>query len=262
MKFRSFVLLALLSIYCFSVAFAQTPEDTYIWETNPNTAHGSSTKIIVDQQNQGTRTYGLLKFNGLAIGGGQTLFSAALRIKTVNGSPGTISTYRMIDAWSDSSTWSQLNNGRPSHASAPSFRFQDPPENMVLEFNVYNDVKGWLSNPDTNQGWIFINDSTNGWDFASAESSDPPELVLVTRPTRLEIEKVLADSNFNSDTSGFTYIDDPFFVRQNTHKRLSFFGCISFLTFWLSTTILEYQESGLRVWRKHHRPARSHSWWG
>lgn len=198
----------------FSATSAQTPEDTFIWRGNPDTSYGSLTTITVDQNDDGTPTRGLIKFNGLSISGGESLFSATLRINSVGSSPGTISAYRMIDSWSDSSTWNQLSNGNPSRESTASFTIPSPASGTVLEFDVTADVQSWLSSPTTNQGWIFINDSTNGWDFTSAESTNPPDLVLITQATGGETETVLLNADFSSGTNGFTYVDDPFFVRK------------------------------------------------
>lgn len=202
-------------------AFAQTPVDTLIWASNPNTSYGSATTITVDQDDGGNPTRGLVKFNGLSIDAGQALVSATLRINSINPTGGTISAYRMIDPWNESSTWNFLSNGNPSRESTASFTIPSPSSGVVLQLDVTSDVQGWLMAPSTNQGWIFINSSTDGWDFSSAESSNPPELVLATQASGGETETVIVNADFNSGTNEFTYRDDPFFVSSN-HAAVSF----------------------------------------
>ena len=196
-----------------------TAEDTFIWQLNPNTSYGGVTSITVDQNDGGAPTRGLIKFSNLNLGANEQLESATLRINSINPTPGTVSVYRMIDSWTDTSTWSQLNNGNPARENVASFTIPSPPGSGVLEINVTSDVEGWLADSSTNQGWIFISDSTDGWDFNSAESNNPPELVLQTSTNLPETETVIINANFNSGNDGFTYRDDPFFVRYMTCVR-------------------------------------------
>lgn len=223
MKFVFAVSALLVSTCCFYRVAAQTPEDTFIWALNPNTSYGSSLSITVDQSDGGEPTRGLVKFNSLSIPVGHVLVSATLRINSINASPGAVSAYRMIAPWNDSSTWNQLNNGNPNRESNPSFTIPSPSSGSYFEFDVTNDVQGWLLSPSSNQGWIFINDSNDGWDFSAAESGNPPELILVTQGSG-ETETVIVNAKFDSGTDGFTYQDDPFFVCEICVSAKHFFA--------------------------------------
>ncbi|KAL7559355.1 hypothetical protein ACA910_009361 [Epithemia clementina (nom. ined.)] len=165
-----------------SQVVAQTPVDTEIRSANPNTSYGTASSITVDASDGGGQTYGLLKFTSLSIGTGQTLTSATLKVNSINYSPGAVRAYRVNEAWSGSSTWNSLGApGGLARSTTSSFSASSLPSSGILSFDVTADVQYWLNNPSNNQGWVFINDSTDGWDFSSAETANPPQLVLVTQ---------------------------------------------------------------------------------
>ncbi|MEO1350363.1 MAG: glycerophosphodiester phosphodiesterase family protein [Cyanobacteria bacterium J06635_15] len=161
--------------------------DNNILAGDPDTPGGDVVDITVDLDDGGTPTQALLQFNDLAgVPDGATLESAFLTVYTNSDSDGTVSAFRMLQAWDDSSTWNSFGgDGVQSDdleaSSVASFTIPQPADETLLNIDVTEDLEFWLANPDQNFGWAFTNDSGDGWDFWSSEFEDPalvPQLTL------------------------------------------------------------------------------------
>ncbi|MEO0986308.1 MAG: glycerophosphodiester phosphodiesterase family protein, partial [Cyanobacteria bacterium J06639_14] len=160
--------------------------DNNIFAEFPDTPGGDVTDISVDLDDGGFPTQALLQFNDIALPEGVTLESASLTVFTNSASGGTVSAFRMLEAWDDGSTWNSFGGDGVQAdgieaSSETSFTIPQPTDETLLTIDVTEDLEFWLANPDQNFGWVFTNDSGDGWDFNSSESGDPalvPQLTL------------------------------------------------------------------------------------
>ena len=160
--------------------------DNNILAGAPDTPGGDETDITVDLDDDGFPTQALLQFNDFSLPEGLTLESASLTVFTNSSSGGTVSAFRMLEAWDDSSTWNSFGGDGVQAdgveaASETSFTIPQPVDDTLLTIDVTEDIAFWLANPDQNFGWVFTNDSGDGWDFNSSESDNPalvPQLTL------------------------------------------------------------------------------------
>ena len=170
-----------------NVSFSNTQVLTNAIDNNirgdaPDTPGGSVVDITVDLSDGGFPTQGLLQFSDITIPEGATLESATLSVYTNSSSGGTVSAFRMLQAWDDSSTWNSFGGDGvqadgTEASSETSFTIPQPVDETLLNLDVTADVEFWLDNPDQNFGWAFTNDSGDGWDFWSSEFTDNPTLV-------------------------------------------------------------------------------------
>ena len=172
--------------------------DNNILAAAPDVAGGDVVDITVDLNDGGAPTQGLLRFDDITLPEGTTLESATLQVFTNSASGGTVSAFRMIQAWDDNSTWNTFGgNGVDADdveaASTTSFTIPQPTDETLLQLDVTSDVAFWLANPDQNQGWVFQNDSGDGWDFWSSEFDNAdlvPQLILNVRTAEGELNEL------------------------------------------------------------------------
>ena len=160
--------------------------DTYIDSTDPTTPHGSDTGMVVS--GAATRQ-GLIRFDQLFGGtpgqvpAGATILSAKLRMATTASySTDTISIYRMLSDWNDSSTWASLGGGiNTDNVAALSAADFSLIPNQVGEFGIFDvtaSVQAWADGAP-NFGWLLQDASGgDGWLAASCEA-DAADLPLL-----------------------------------------------------------------------------------
>lgn len=157
--------------------------DTQISEGQPDLAYGDSRVISVDKSDAiAGKSQALLKFPYLAIPPGAYVQSAELAFYTINNSGGTLNAYRMIQEWTEQSTWNTfgnygVNTDDVEARSTRSFAHIPSTNNAYFYVDVSNDISAWL-NGESNQGWVLTIDSSDGWDFDSAETSRGPKLSI------------------------------------------------------------------------------------
>lgn len=86
--------------------------DTYIYELNPTTTHGSATEIQVEIDTPNKRKRGLVQWNLSTIPAGSTILTATIEIR-VNSAPSTndalININRVAEAWNEATaTWNSF----------------------------------------------------------------------------------------------------------------------------------------------------------
>lgn len=76
---------------------------------------------------------------------------------TISLTSGSISAYRMAQAWNENSVWNDLGGDgvqwdEVEAATDPSFRFHKPQSGSLVRVNVTADVMSWLSG-EPDEGW-------------------------------------------------------------------------------------------------------------
>lgn len=164
--------------------------DTFLSQNKPNTNYGSSTALSVDSDTpagSGKPAQALLRFDNLfGTGSGQipqgsAIVSAHLILQTTDAGGGA-NLYRMLSAFTSSSTWNTMVNG----VQIDGVEASTSPEAVLaaaqlgvgqISIDVTASLQAWSSGA-TNLGWLFNPTSTNGWDFSSAEGAIKPKLVV------------------------------------------------------------------------------------
>ncbi|GJL61425.1 MAG: hypothetical protein NPIRA04_00790 [Nitrospirales bacterium] len=196
-------------------------EDTYLDEVTPNTSHGSETELEVDQSGE---TQALIRFDNLFGSGtgqiplGAKIISASLTLDVTNpsDSSATISLYRMLSTWSESSTWNSMSsgiqtNGTEAASTADAIVTNPGSTGSSTLTGLESTLQAW-SDGATNYGWAIISNDTNGWDVSSSENGTSnlrPKLTVEYRTTGGDTTTGLTghwtfDANAN-DSSGNSY---------------------------------------------------------
>lgn len=122
---------------------------------------GANTVIWVDLSlsfAQRSETIGLLRF---LLDGLVSVRKATLQLFTVSSTSGTVSAYRMKQAWDATATWNQfgfdgIQNDGVEAESVASFALVAPSGNSFVTTDVTADIQYWLDFPDQNWGWVFL----------------------------------------------------------------------------------------------------------
>ncbi len=200
-------------------------QDTYLNEDQPASTFGAVTQLTVDMDiSNGNEAQALIRFDNLFGNGagqiplGATILSARLTVDANDPSSqgAEIRFYRMLTAWSESSTWNSMSSGIQTDGVEAS----STPESIVPNPDITGTVtisglettlQAW-SDGASNFGWVVINNSTDGWDVSSSETSTPnlrPRLFVTYRTTGGDVSTGLighwtVDTNAD-DTSGNNY---------------------------------------------------------
>jgi hypothetical protein len=162
--------------------------DTYLMESQPNTAQGGTPTALWDGVVAGGRNHALLYFpifqdEGGPLDAGAVMnasdFRAYLRIAVVNQGEGG-DFYRLWTGFDDSTTWASYGGGVQPGVNAEaspdlSTSFMDV---GTYEIEVTSSVLAWAAAPGSNRGWGVLPQTNNGLEFATFESGNGPELVL------------------------------------------------------------------------------------
>jgi phosphatidylinositol-3-phosphatase len=171
--------------------------DTWIENTNPNTAHGSDTSLTLDSS---PLTQGLIRFDNIIgvapaqVPQGATVLSAKLVLLTGpaagDNSINPLSVYPMLAPWVDASTWNTLVGGvsRDNIEAAATAEFTLLPNtlNTYAIFDVTTTAQSIVNTPASNQGWLIFNPVTDNWRTLSSETAvvgDRPRLEITYDPT-------------------------------------------------------------------------------
>jgi CSLREA domain-containing protein len=154
-------------------------QDTYVEDSTPSTAYGSATTVLTDDGSP--LAQGLLKFDNLFGSGvgqiplGATINSASLSFYvTQRDVADTVSLYRMLSTWSESSTWNTLGTGVQTDGSEAASTAETSFSAGTTGWNTLNGlaatVQAWADGA-ANHGWAFItqNPGADNWTFASSE---------------------------------------------------------------------------------------------
>lgn len=185
--------------------------DTQLLQSSPNTSYGEDpADLLVDYPDANNAAQALLRFNNIFGSGpgqvplGSRILSATLTVDSNNaGDGGTF--HRMIQDWSETSTWNSLGNGVQTGTEArtasdtqagTSALTPDIPAMDKVTINVTSDIAAWSAG-GINRGWVilpFLN-AVDGWAFAPSESATP-----ALRP-KLRIEWMPAAISPNTKTT-------------------------------------------------------------
>ncbi len=136
-------------------------------------------------------TQALLRFENLfGTGTGQipynvliTSASLTVNVNNVSDAGATITLHEMLEAWSDTDTWSTTGGILLDDVEATSTAIStlsNPTSLGTVTFTgLESSIQSWLDNTSTNYGWLFsLAGSNNGWDFDSSESGNQPVLLV------------------------------------------------------------------------------------
>jgi len=175
------VMLGSASFQSGSDGYAGT-EDTMLAEALANTAYGNYSSVRVDLSagSFGSgETQGLVRFDGIVGSGpsqispGSTVGSATLIVWVNDGGAGTVSLHRVLQPWSEASTWNSLVGGIQTDgveaAIGPEAQHIDTAAMGYQSISdLRNSVQAWVNGAD-NFGWALFSDSMIGWEFYSSE---------------------------------------------------------------------------------------------
>ena len=157
-------------------------EDTFVRQYEAFTAFGNNTTVELNSWG-GFAEHGLIRFDNLFGPGlgqiplGATITSATLSVyvshpNDTNGGS-TVSIYRMLQGWSEGSTWSSMNNGIQTNgteaAAAASHTLSATQGGWVAFTNLAADLQAWAAG-GSNHGWALITDAIDAWNFYSSET--------------------------------------------------------------------------------------------
>ena len=160
-------------------------QDTYLNAAASNTSYGTIDEIQVDLDDgvADPTAQGLLRFDSIFGNGagqiplGSTINSASLtlNVNNISDPAAQIELYRMLTAWSESSTWNSMTGGISAdgvEAKATSDATISSPDasGQIVINGLAAALQAW-SDGDTNYGWAIISNSTNGWDADSSENA-------------------------------------------------------------------------------------------
>ncbi len=170
-------------------------EDAVVIQKFPSSNYGSATDMWVGYGKGGCIgsstdpqiTRSLVKFNLSAIPAGTSISSARLYLDLggwcygTNASPRTVTTYRTLGSWSESSiTWSNMPGFAEAYgATAVGY----PSAATWYSFDVTNLVRGWVNGSLANYGITIRGPEGSGSDFAwfgffTSESSYDPYILI------------------------------------------------------------------------------------
>ena len=160
--------------------------DTYI-HTNDSTSYATTPILRVDGQTTSGRVEQvLLRFedifgNGVGqIASNAQIKSASLQLDVTNKGD-SLALHRMLQTWSDTSTWSSFGDGIQANGieAASTADLLTGPESVGLHtFDVTASLQAWQANPSSNFGWALLPTGPDGVYFSSSEGTNAPRLVV------------------------------------------------------------------------------------
>lgn len=169
--------------------------DTYIWDTNPNTAYGSDVSMVVDTAVglESDQRKALLKFDISDIPAGALVVAAYVELY-INTEGQGYKFHKMLVPWTESSTYNSLAGGIDNDGTdaAIAADCQNGVNLDTVVATVRNNmnasgmatVQSWITNPGANYGWMIeqITSATgDGVQFDTCQSvtaSRRPKLVV------------------------------------------------------------------------------------
>ncbi|MGR6798829.1 DUF4347 domain-containing protein [Sphaerotilus sulfidivorans] len=161
-----------------SAGYAGT-QDTYIDDSAPGSAFGTSTTVRADDGSP--RQTALIRFDQIIGNGagqipaGATITSATLSLYvTERDAADTVVLHRMRIDWSESSTHASLVNGIQadgSDAEASGITIDAGLSGWINISGLAAAVQAWVDGAP-NFGWAIVSDAADTWAFASSESAD------------------------------------------------------------------------------------------
>jgi hypothetical protein len=158
--------------------------DTELDSGSPTTDKSANTSIVVDLDDGSGEAQGLIRFDnifGTAAGQiplGVQITSASLTVEVTSATTGNVNLHRMLQSWSETSTWNSLWSGLTADGTELATIADaqvTPGQGTAVFADLESTVQAW-ANGDANYGWGLLADSTNGWDFASSEGTIRPIL--------------------------------------------------------------------------------------
>ena len=166
-------------------------QDTFLDEAAQDTDHGTDSRVGVESSQD---EQGLLRFDGIFGSGpgqiplGATITSASLEVNVTNIGGGDVRFHRMLQAWTESSTWNTMSAGIQTDgveaAAAPDLVFSGTGVSGAVTISgLEASLQAW-SDGSPNWGWALLTDSTDGWDISVSESAENqrPRLVVEYDP--------------------------------------------------------------------------------
>lgn len=160
-------------------------QDTELDSGSATTDKGSNTSITIDLDDGSGEAQGLIRFDGIVgsdpgdIPQGVQITSASLSVNGTDNTSNTISLHRMLQTWSESSTWDSLTGGLTANDTeltlTPDSQVVAPVPGTITFTGLESTVQAWV-NGETNYGWGLLSNGTDGWDFDSSEGTTPPLL--------------------------------------------------------------------------------------
>ena len=168
----------------------------------PDRPFSGAGTLTTDLDDGGAQVESLLMFSEIIGTGkgqippGAKVKSAKLLLNVTSHTDGTISAYRMLEPWSEGSTWNDYlpageiidietngavkiaieADGTEAHENADVLI--KAPFDIPHVIDVTESVQAWADGED-NFGWVFINNSGDGWDWMSSYGTNPPALAVV-----------------------------------------------------------------------------------
>lgn len=171
---------------------AYASEDTYIWDTNPNTNYGTEASFVLDNPFDADSRVGLLYFPVTDIPASSTIVGVKLYTTIANEGQGWYA-YRIIDSeWTEATvTWNNMPNGPPAldgvfAVSTPEIQNGinlDTITGVTIQNNMsMATIQCWVNSSCNNHGWIMPGiHATDGVQFDSQRAVTEavrPQLVV------------------------------------------------------------------------------------
>jgi len=157
--------------------------DVALHEGDPNTASAAGGTLEADSE-PGLGDQSLLGFGNLAsyLPLGCNFQAAKLVLHGSQGSDHGIRLHRMLQAWSQASTWNSFGgNGVQADGVEAATEVSAQSDAFVIGTNTFDvtaTVAAWLANPSSNHGWVVLAQGGDGVDFGATEATLAPELRL------------------------------------------------------------------------------------
>jgi hypothetical protein len=160
--------------------------DTFIASASPSADNSAATTLTVDGS---PLQHVLIRFDDIFGNGagqvppGATILSATLTVNVTNVSANPAAFHRMLQSWTDTSTWNLLVGGvQPdgSEALATPDLSTSSSVTGAHSVTVTASVAAWSAGA-TNLGWALLPGGTDGWGFESSEaatSANRPKLTV------------------------------------------------------------------------------------
>lgn len=156
-------------------------QDTHVRGDQAGTAFGGDAVILSDGDAAGGQpSQALVRFDNLfGSAPGQiplnaTIVGATLTLSTTDGSPSNMNLHEMLQAWSETSTFTSLSGGiSADNIEAKSSildTFIPTTVGQSMDFDVTTSLQAWLINPAQNFGWAILPTGTDGFQFGSSEN--------------------------------------------------------------------------------------------